>query len=98
MSRYKTMIDNPKMAQKSGESITKQMNEMVGHLNAMTNYYSASSQSMGFSPLVGLTLVPSIMSLGKDVYNEIKGWQKAKRDEMKADLDQYALADWDDVK
>jgi hypothetical protein len=40
----------------------------------------------------------TISDLGKGIYTEIKGWQKAKRDETKAEIDQYKLADWDQVK
>lgn len=95
ISRYKAMIDNPKMAKKEGENITRHMNKVIENLNTLAVFnVEHGRQNMG---LVGLVVVSTITEIGKGVYNEIKNLQQDKRDALKAEVDSYRLPDFDEV-
>ena len=99
IDRYKSIIDNPAMAKKSGATITNQLNTVINNLNNLTVYYLENSkQGMGLIGIPGLSVISSITEIGKNVYGEIKSFNKAKRDEIKAELDKYILSDFDEVK
>lgn len=99
ISRYKSIIDNPKMAKKEGEDITSNLNGVVEHLNKLTVFaLEHGKQNMGLSPLAGLAIVNTVTEVGKGVYSELRAMQKEKREATKAEVDQYILPDFDDVK
>jgi hypothetical protein len=98
ISRYKSIIDNPNAAKKNEITITEEMNEMISQLNDFTKFVSTKSQGFGFNPLGGLTLLGSIAGLGANVFTEIKNMQKSRRDQLKAEIDQYKLTDWVEIK
>ena len=98
ISRYKSIIDNPKMAKKQGEDITKNLNEVVDFLNKLTVFaLEHGKQNMGLSPIAGLAIVNTVTEIGKGVYSEFKAMQKEKREATKAEVDQYILPDFDNV-
>lgn len=98
ISRYKSIIDNPNVAKKNEITITEEMNEMISQLNDFTKFVSTKSQGFGFNPIGGLALLGSIAGLGANVFTEIKNMQKGKRDQLKAEIDQYKLIDWVEIK
>ena len=96
MSRYKAMIDNPKMAKKEGEMIGQSFLEVDDNLNKLRKFnMEHGNSSMG---LAGLVIVATVTELGKGIYSEIKSIQDDKRNDMKAEVDKYTLQDWDSVQ
>ena len=96
ISRYKAMIDNPKMAKKEGEMIGQSFLEVDDNLNKLRKFnVEHGNSSMG---LAGLVIVATVTELGKGIYSEIKSIQTEKRNEMKSEVDKYILPDWDSVQ
>jgi hypothetical protein len=101
IGKYKSMIDNPKLANKAGESIEGDMNLLLREMNELTEYYVRSPRKgsgMGYAPVPGLGLVVGVVSLGKELYSEIKNMKAEKRNATKAEVDQYVLPDYDALK
>jgi hypothetical protein len=99
MARYKSMIDNPSMAKKTGQTVTESINQVSAQLANFQKFCGEKgSTGLGYNPLAAVGTLMTISDLGKGLYSEIKTWQKAKREETKAEIDQYKLLDWDEVK
>jgi hypothetical protein len=96
ISRYKAMIDNPKMAKKEGEDISTSMNKVDADLAALRKFNMEHGNSG--SGLAGIVIVATVTEIGKGLYSEIKSIQTEKRNEMKAEVDKYILPDFDEVQ
>ncbi|MES2648383.1 MAG: hypothetical protein V4717_16010 [Bacteroidota bacterium] len=96
ISRYKAVIDNPKLAKKEGENISAKLDEVEKNLNLLRKYnIDHGNNSMG---LAGVVLVATVTEIGKGLYTEIKSLQKEKRDAIKLELDQYILPEFDEIE
>lgn len=96
ISRYKAMIDNPRLAKKEGEDIGIAMNKVDKDLAALRKY-NLEHGNAG-SGLAGVVIIATVTEIGKGLYNEIKAIQTEKRNGMKAEVDQYSLPDFEEVK
>jgi hypothetical protein len=98
ISRYKSIIDNPSLAKKTGATLTENLNEMNEALVSIQNYLRERNNSMGFQQMSPISLLTSFSGLGGGLIKEISSMQKSKRDTAKAELNEYKLDDWVEIK
>lgn len=95
ISKYCSIIDNPKQAKKTESTITSNLNEMNLELGRFSTFITSRAQTnLGFGPSSPILLITTFTGLGANLLKEISDMKKAKRDATKKEVEQYRLEDW----
>jgi hypothetical protein len=99
-SRYKSIIDNPKLAIKSKENIKLQLNELTEEHNKLVKFYDDNYKAFVTGSSFSASAFPLdlIKEIATTLISEIKKAIQEKRDRMKKEIDDNLLELWDDIK
>lgn len=99
-SRYKSIIDNPKLAMKNKENIRVQLNELTEEHNKLVEYYGDNYKAFVTGSSFSASAFPLelIKEIAMTLISEIKKAIQEKRDRMKKEINDNSLKLWDDIK
>lgn len=98
-SRYKSIIDNPKLAKKNKENIRVQLNELTDEHNKLVKFYEDNYKAFATGSSFSASAFPLelIKEIATTLISEIKKAIREKRDQMKKEVDDNLLKPWDEI-
>lgn len=99
-SRYKSIIQNPKLAKKQKENIRVQLNELIEEHNNLVKFYQDNYKTfvVGSSFAIEGWMIEAVKEIATAIIKEIKKAVQEKKDQMKKEVDDNILRNWDDIK
>ncbi len=95
IAMYKAVIANPKQAKKDTVNLRQKINDVLTEQNKLISLYKENYQKQGFgasfTPPTWLSIIGTIAGT---LYEEIQKASKAKKEEMKAQVDAAVLKSW----